>query len=189
MAAMTGKQNARSQEDLRRFANAVLRIGQIRTESGLYRHVVAEAANILRAQRVMLVLEASDPAAADMRIAGSRLPKDENKPALLRAITPWLQEARQTHASRLRHGPAGAKAADQRSCLVAPLLAEGELLGYLYADVEGKLGRFTEGHHERLTSLASHTNSRLSTASSRAWRNGLGSRPSSPWSATSCAKC
>ena len=31
---------------------------------------------------------------------------------------------------------------DQRSCLVAPLVAQGEVLGQLYADIQGAYGRF-----------------------------------------------
>jgi hypothetical protein len=35
----------------------------------------------------------------------------------------------------LRHGPAGVPAVDQRSCLVAPLVAQNALLGCVYADL------------------------------------------------------
>ena len=41
------------------------------------------------------------------------------------------------NAGRLRHGPDGAAPADQRSACVAPLRAQGKLLGCLYADIEG----------------------------------------------------
>ena len=45
------------------------------------------------------------------------------------------------HAA-LRHGPQAAEAIDQRSCLVVPLVAQRELLGFIYVDIEawGKQG-------------------------------------------------
>ena len=91
------------------------------------------------AQRVMLLLP---DAAQHLHISVSHLPEGEDSLSLLQAITPWLDEARRTRAVRLRHGPGSAAAADQRSCLVAPLLVNNAVSGLLYADVEGRLGRF-----------------------------------------------
>ena len=69
-------------------------------------------------------------------------------------MTPWLDEAAATHEPRLRHGPEGAAEEDQRSCLVAPLVAQGELLGHLYADIEGAFGRFRDADRDLLAMLA-----------------------------------
>ena len=55
----------------------------------------------------------------------------------------------------LRHGPEGADPIDQRSCLIAPLIAQHELLGYLYADIEGAVGRFDDADRDLLAMLAS----------------------------------
>ena len=55
----------------------------------------------------------------------------------------------------LRHGPEGADPIDQRSCLIAPLIAQHELLGYLYADIEGAVGRFDDADRDLLGMLAS----------------------------------
>ena len=103
------------------------------------------------AQRVLLVLETP----AGLRIAGSLLPRNEKPLPLLHAITPWLESARRTRSSSLRHGPAGAEPIAQRSCLVAPLVAQDESLGYLYADIEGAFGRFQESDRDLLAMLAS----------------------------------
>ncbi|HRI17048.1 MAG TPA: GAF domain-containing protein, partial [Burkholderiaceae bacterium] len=73
---------------------------------------------------------------------------------LLAAITPWLEEARTTRAVTLRHGPEGAEAVDQRSCLVAPLVAQRELLGYLYCDIDGAFGRLRDADRDLLAMLA-----------------------------------
>ncbi|MCU0768571.1 MAG: GAF domain-containing protein, partial [Burkholderiaceae bacterium] len=66
----------------------------------------------------------------------------------------WLDEARTLRSSRLRHGPEGADPIDQRSCLVAPLLVNRELLGLLYADLDGLFGRFRDSDHHLLATLA-----------------------------------
>ena len=96
---------------------------------------------------MLLVLEASD----GLHIAGAQVPADETAAALLQAIEPWLDETRQT---TLRHGPDGADALDQRGCLVAPLVAQGQLLGFVYADLEGLFGRLHDGDRDLLATLA-----------------------------------
>src|SRR5262249_6960673 len=105
--------------------------------------LVDQAADALGARRVMLVLDAPEGPS----VAAARLPRGESAAQLLRAITPWLHEARRTRAACLRHGPQGAAPAQQRSCIVAPLIAQAEVPGWLYADVEGRFGRFDE--HDR----------------------------------------
>ena len=42
----------------------------------------------------------------------------------------------------------------QRSCLVAPLIAQQQVLGYLYADIEGVFGRFHDTDRDLLAMLA-----------------------------------
>ena len=83
-----------------------------------------------------------------------RVPAGEDPGALLQAIAPWLAEARRTRAVRLRHGPRGVPNIEQRSCLVAPLQAQSRVLGYLYADVEGRMGRFDASHRELIGMFA-----------------------------------
>ena len=112
--------------------------------------LIEAAAELSRAERVLLVLEAP----GGPRLAGSLLPRGEDEQALLKAVTPWLDEARRTREACLRHGPEGADAIDQRSCLVAPLIARRELLGFLYADIEGACGRFHDDDRDLLAMLA-----------------------------------
>jgi GAF domain-containing protein len=112
--------------------------------------LVDEAARLLGAQRVLLVLDSE----AGLRSAGARLPPAEDAAVLLCAVTPWLAETRHSRKPSLRHGPEGAEPAHQRSCLIAPLLVQRELLGYLYADIEGRLGRFDRVHRDLLAALA-----------------------------------
>lgn len=137
-------------EPFERLVDIGLRLNA-RASAGEVRDLlVDEAARLLGAQRVLLVLDTG----TCLRSAGARLPPAEDAAALLRAITPWLTEARRTRKPSLRHGPEGTRAADQRSCLIAPLAAQQELFGYLYADIEGALGRFDPPHRELLAALA-----------------------------------
>ena len=140
-----------AQAPLERLIDINLHLQRQTTEAGLNQAVVAEAAALLDAQRVLLVLQ---PDAGQHQVVGTLLPNKESADALLRAITPWLDEALSTGSSRLRHGPEGAEPIDQRSCLVAPLLSPQGLLGCLYADIEGSRGRFEEIERLLLTMLA-----------------------------------
>ncbi len=119
-------------------------------EAEIGQRLVADAAASGPADRVLLVVES----ATGRRIAGSLLPRQETGPVLLQAITPWLDEAGRTGRPRLRHGPGGAAARDQRSCIVAPLRRGSERLGFLYVDVEGRHGRFAAADRDRLARLA-----------------------------------
>ncbi|HWI11479.1 MAG TPA: GAF domain-containing protein, partial [Burkholderiaceae bacterium] len=121
-----------------------------RDPHALHELVVTQTVSLTGAQRVLLVLEAP----AGRRLAGARVPTGEAPDALLRAIAPWLDAARHSRAAALRHGPDGAAAAAQRSCLVTPLIRRRELLGYLYADIDGTHGRFTDAQRDLLALLA-----------------------------------
>ncbi|HEV8259958.1 MAG TPA: GAF domain-containing protein, partial [Burkholderiales bacterium] len=133
-------------------AQAAVRLTSIRTEGELHEFLVEEVAALFGAQRVLVVLETP----AGLRIAGSLLPRNEQPLPVLNAITPWLASARRSRSCRLRHGPAGAEPTAQRSCLIAPLVAQDELLGYLYADIEGDAGRFDETDRDLIGMLAAH---------------------------------
>ena len=135
-----------------RWLAAGLRLAQQRSVGALCRTAVAEAARLLRAGNVVLVLDAAQGRA----LAGSRVRRGDDPAELLARIAPWLDEARLTRVARLRHGPQGVEPAAQRSCLVAPLTAGDDVLGCLYADVEGAAGRFDDDDRERLALFARH---------------------------------
>ncbi len=144
-----------------------LRLHRQTDEAGLVQAVVAEARTLLGARRVLLVLQANS---APQRIAAAHLPKSERAEALLQAVTPWLMEARETLTGRLRHGPDAVDAIHQRSCLVAPLLAPLGLLGCLYADLDGRHGRFESADLALLAMLASQAATALAHLRSDAAR-------------------
>jgi GAF domain-containing protein len=137
-------------EPFERLVDTGVRLNELHNAAALNEFLVEEATELSGAERVLLVLAEGD----ELAIAGSLLPPGEDAAALLRAIEPWLEEARHTRLARLRHGPEGAEAVDQRSCLVAPLVAQRQLLGFLYADIEGAFGRFHESDADLLGMLA-----------------------------------
>ena len=139
-------------EPMQRLVDTGVRLNEQPSEAALREFIVEEATEISGAERVLLVLVDDR---GEFAIAGAQLPTGEDAPALLQAITPWLAEARLTRTVSLRHGPDGAPAVDQRSCLVAPLLAQHELLGFLYADLDGAFGRFNDADRDLLAMLAS----------------------------------
>jgi GAF domain-containing protein len=85
----------------------------------------------------------------------ARWSEGEDEHTLLESVTPWLLEARRNRAVSLRHAPDGAGAIEQRSHLIVPLIVQRDLLGYIYADIDGAFGRFHDGDRDLLAMLAS----------------------------------
>ena len=106
------------------------------------------------AQRVLVVLNQ----APGWRVVGAHVSRGEAVADLLAAVEPWLGVARRTGQAALHHGPEGASARQQRSCLIVPMCSGGELLGVLYADIDGHGdpgGRFDDADTRRVSALAS----------------------------------
>ena len=138
-------------EPFQRLLDTGLRLNELHSSAALHDFVVDEVTELSGAERVLLVLHTAD----GWQLAGALLPRGEEAQALLQAVTPWLDEARHSRTARLRQGPESAAAVDQRSCLVAPLIAQHQLLGCLYADIEGAFGRFSDADRDLLAMLAS----------------------------------
>ena len=137
-------------EPFQRLVDSGTRMNELRNSQELHNFLIDEVTELSGAERVLLVLAE----AGAWQIAGSLLPAGEDAAALLQAVTPWLEEAARSRAVRLRHGPDGAAAVDQRSCLVAPLVVQQRVLGFLYADIEGIFGRFHAADRDQLAMLA-----------------------------------
>jgi len=148
-AHLAGTANLR--EPFQRLVDTGLRLNELRSAAELAEFLVDEATELSGAERVLLVL---DDATQGLRLAGSLLPHGEDEATLLRAVQPWLDEARATRTVRLRHGPEGAEPLAQRSCIVTPLLAGSRVTGFLYADIEGAYGRFHDADRDLLGMLA-----------------------------------
>ncbi|MCB2020532.1 MAG: GAF domain-containing protein, partial [Burkholderiaceae bacterium] len=160
-AHLAGKANPR--EPFERLVDTGLRLNQVKSEAELCEFLIDEVTELSGAERVLLLL---DTEAGPAQVAGALLPPGENEAELLRAIAPWLAEARRTRVATLRHGPDGAEAIDQRSCLIVPLMLQRELLGFVYADLGGLYGRLHDGDTHLLSMLA--TQAALALANVRA---------------------
>jgi signal transduction histidine kinase/DNA-binding response OmpR family regulator len=157
-AHLAGAANLR--EPFQRLVDAGLRLNVLRSMEELTEFLVDEATELSGAERVLLVLDD----AGRLTVAGSLVPDGEDAATLLAAVTPWLDEARRTRAVSLRHGPEGAEPLDQRSCIVAPLVAGNQVIGFLYADLEGAFGRFHDTDRDLLGMLAAQGAVALSNA-------------------------
>jgi GAF domain-containing protein/CheY-like chemotaxis protein len=134
------------------LADAILRLHGQTSEAALFQRLAQETVACLGAQRVLLL----SLAAAEPLVIAARVPRAENVQALVQAVLPWLREARTSGASRLRHGPQGAAVKDQRSCVVVPVGAGQDISVVLYADIDGRRGRFEESELAVLDTLATH---------------------------------
>ncbi|HEY2627530.1 MAG TPA: GAF domain-containing protein, partial [Usitatibacter sp.] len=161
---LAGKASLR--EPFERLADTGLRLNEIRGVEELYEFLIDEAMELCGAERVVLVLERPEGPV----IAGSAVPQGERADALLEAIQPDLDEARRTRAALLAHGPDGVPAIEQRSRIVAPLIAQHEIVGYLYGDIDGAFGRFNESDRDLIGMLASQGAVALANAR---WSEGL----------------
>ena len=122
----------------------------LRDAGVLHALALRTALRLTGARRSLLVLHAL----AGPRVAAARLPRGETADALLTAVTPWLQEAMHARAPSLHIGPAGARPADQRSCIVAPLVGADGALGWLYVDGDGQRQPWGQAEREHLALLA-----------------------------------
>ena len=127
------------------------RMNQLRSADALCAFLLDATQELCSPRRTLLVLETP----TGLQIAGAKLPRGETAAALLAAVTPWLQQAREQGAAALHIGPPGAAPADQRCCIVAPLIGPHATLGFLYCDIEGRAGRWSELERDHLALLAS----------------------------------
>ncbi len=163
-AHLAGEANLR--EPFERLVETGLRLNELRSADELHEFLIDEATELSGAERVLFVLETPE----GLRLAGSLVPRGEDGNELLRVSTPALTDVRRTRAARLAHVPDGASELEQRSRVIAPLIAQRQLLGYLYADLDGAFGRFRESDRDLLGMLASQAAVALDNAQ---WSQGL----------------
>jgi len=137
-----------------RLVDTGLRLNEIKSEESLHEFLIDEVTELSGAERVLLVLETAE-GPTGLRLAGALVPSGEDEQALLETVTPWLLDGRRNRAASMRHLPEGAPNLAQRSSVVVPLIVQRELLGYIYADIDGAFGRFHDGDRDLLAMLAS----------------------------------
>ena len=133
-----------------RLVDTGMRLNELHSAAELHEFLVDEVTELSGAERVLLVLDGS----SGPQVASSLVPKGEDAGTLLQAVSPLLDEARRTRAASLRYVPESGDALDQRSVLVAPLIVQQRVLGFLYADIDGAFGRFRDTDRDLIGMLA-----------------------------------
>ncbi|MGH8802210.1 MAG: GAF domain-containing protein, partial [Casimicrobiaceae bacterium] len=153
-------------EPLERLADTGLRLNGMRSAAEIRAFLVDEATELTGGERVLLILEEG----GQPTLAESLVPRGEDPGELLRAISDQLDAARSEGAATLAFTPAKGPAPKQRSSIVAPLAAGGRVRGYLYADIDGRYGRFGDVDRDLLGLLANQGAVALDNAG---WAEGL----------------
>ncbi len=164
VAHLVGQTSLR--EPFERLVDTGLRLNELRSAVELHEFLIDEATELSGAERVLLVLDAPE----GLTLAGSLVPRGEDAQLLLAEATSALMDVRRTRAGSLSYSPEKADALKQRSRIIAPLIAQKELLGYLYADIDGAYGRFHDADRDLLGMLASQAAVALDNAQ---WSQGL----------------
>ena len=154
-------------EPFERLADTGLRLNELRSSEELQEFLIDEATELSGGERVLLVLETPDGGA---RLAGSLVPRGEDAQALLSQIAPLLLDVQRSRTVTLAYTPERADPLNQRSRIMAPLIAQRQLLGYLYIDIDGAFGRFHETDRDMMGMLASQAAVALDNAQ---WSQGL----------------
>lgn len=132
-------------EPFQRLADTGLRLNALKTASAIQTFLVEEATELSGGERVMLVLENN----GQPQVADALLPKGQAASAVLAEIQPHLAHTRLTRTVQLV-----VATADQPSIIVAPLVAQNQLLGYLYVDMAPLYGTFDTTDRDMLGMLA-----------------------------------
>ncbi|MBS0325591.1 MAG: GAF domain-containing protein, partial [Proteobacteria bacterium] len=146
---LEGDTNVR--EPLQRVVDGGLRMNEIRSAAELREFIVDEITELTGAERVLLALEGPQ----GFELAGALVPPGEDASVVLERARPLFEQAGRIRSASLAWTPARATAVKQRSKLVAPLIARQEIVGYVYADLDGAYGRFRESDRDLVGLFAS----------------------------------
>jgi PAS domain S-box-containing protein len=150
----------------RRLLKVGVRLNAQRDASLLPDQIVEQASELTGAERIALVLL---DAIGKPRLVKTQLPlaphpvmsgEQESPPdpqAFLEEIEPYLEEANTNRQGFLRHLNPGGALMEQLSLLIAPLLSQGRLVGWIYCDLHGCFGRFEQEDLDLLGVLANQS--------------------------------
>ena len=185
-------------DPFKRLADTGLRLNALKTVSEIQIFLVQEATELSGGERVMLILEkdgAREVAESILPLpsyqSGKGYEPAEDPKRILASIHQLLDQARLTRtvqlilprqksdhrrqttdhdqSSTLAPG-ASAGVENRKSKIVAPLIAQNQILGYLYADMDSLYGRFDETDRDMLGMLANQAAVALDNAE---WAQGL----------------
>ncbi|WP_420629178.1 GAF domain-containing protein [Candidatus Leptofilum sp.] len=137
------------EEQLQRMLRIGVRINARRQVQDLPRFIMGEIVELCGADRAALYL--LDDSNEWRLVAENTTQPDAN---WLDSIQPALQEAIHSRQAILHEIGDEADITNQRSIICVPLIAQGKLVGLLYADLLGIYGRFTQNDLDLLVVLA-----------------------------------
>jgi len=178
-------------EPFQRLAATGLRLNALKTVEAIQTFLVEEATELSGGERVLLIREkrsddfsrpnkATKVATTELIVADSFLPIGEDAGKVLKSISQHLAQARLTRTVQLilpSESDSTAKSANRKSkienrqsIIVAPLIAQNTLLGYLYTDMDALYGTFDATDRDILGMLANQAAVALDNAQ---WAQGL----------------
>jgi PAS domain S-box-containing protein len=148
-------------EPFQRLADTGLRLNALHNIAEIQTFLVEEATELIGGERVLLVFEKGN----QREVAGSVLPRNEDARKLLRSIDTHLTRTRLTRSTTLL-----LPRKSGLSRIIAPLIAQNQLIGYLYVDMDSLYGMFGEVDRDMLGMLANQAAVALDNAQ---WTQGL----------------
>lgn len=134
-----------TREPFTRLTNTSQRLNLLKDIPAIQTFLVEEATELSGAERVMLILEDGE----NLKVAESILPKNEAAEDVLASVKKYLTQTRLTRTVQLilpnRQG---------LSRIIAPLVAQNQIIGYLYADMDSIYGLFDGTDRDMLGMLA-----------------------------------
>ncbi|MCB0103438.1 MAG: GAF domain-containing protein [Anaerolineales bacterium] len=134
-----------TREPFTRLTDTSQRLNLLKTVSEIQTFLVEEATELSGGERVMLILEVGKK----LEAAESLLPVEEEAEVVLASIKKHLTSARLTRTVQLilpkKQG---------LSRIIAPLIAQNQIIGYLYVDMDTIYGSFDETDRDMLGMLA-----------------------------------
>ncbi len=172
-------------EPFKRLADTGLRLNALKTVGEIQTFLVEEATELSGGERVMLILEKDDKRQVmesclpiSSYTSGKGIEVGEDPQNVLRAIDSHLTQVRLTRTVQLitpLSSPQlskknGGTKEGSLSRITAPLIAQNQIIGYLYVDMDSLYGIFDETDRDMLGMLANQAAVALDNAQ---WAQGL----------------
>jgi GAF domain-containing protein/CheY-like chemotaxis protein len=137
-------------EPFQRLAEISLELNTLHSLQEIQTFLVEEATELSGGERVMLILEKD----GKLEVAESMLPRGEDAGKVLKSIGKLFNQVRLTRTTQLIIPKHQSSISNQKSKIIAPLIAQNQILGYLYVDMSTLYGTFDETDRDMLGMLA-----------------------------------
>jgi PAS domain S-box-containing protein len=152
---------ANIREPFKRLADTGLRLNTLHTVNEIQTFLVEETIELTGGERVLLIFEKEHV----REVAESFLPQGEEAQKILHSIDAFLSHVQISHTTELVLPKISGL-----SRMIAPLIAQNTLIGYLYVDMDSLYGIFNEADRDMLGMLANQAAVSLDNSQ---WTQGL----------------